>query len=279
MYKIRVFSKQPSHRILRVKLPKLPISSVVRLGSLKPVEKHCIEINTIDAIKLSADKKLTKEKFVEAGVKTAPYVIGNSVKEIITNLKQAGIEFDIIAKSRNGWKGKGNYLLKSVADLEKWAVGKDLKRYIFEKYMNYSLEYRLHITVNGCFYACRKALRKDADKNKTFQRHADNTVWFLETNIEQFNKPNSWNLIIEDCVRALKTMGADILSFDVKVQSANNKEGKKRKLQEWFLIETNSASSMRTNAEVSIVASKYIEILPELIMQKVELKRNKLGVK
>ncbi len=271
MYRVRVWSRHPSHRVLRDNIGRLPVPSVVRLGSVTQANFHCIEINSIESVKISADKKLMKEKFDEAVVKTAPWVMGLTVEEILSNLTKKGIEFPIIAKSRNGSRGVGNTLIDDKHNLKNWANGRELDRYIFEKYLNYSLEYRLHITKDGCFYTCRKALKKNGI-NK-WQRHVDNTTWYLETN-EKFYKPNSWNDIVTECVKALKQIGADVLSFDVKVQSAvDKKTNETRKYQNFFLIESNSASSMASNNDdISICAQRYLDILPKLIMDKGEVK-------
>lgn len=272
MYNIRVKSRHPSHKILRRELAKLPVPSVVRLGSTTKVNYHCVEINSVESIIISSDKKLMKERFNKAEVKTAPWVTGNSLEEITNNLNTLEIGFPIIAKSRNGSRGVGNSLIEDAHHLKNWVQGRDLKRYIFEKYFNYSLEYRLHVTKDGSFYACRKALKKDAETNKKWQRHIDNTVWYLETNEEKFMKPNSWDNIVADCVKALTSVGADLLSFDVKVQGALTRDGLKRRFQDYILIECNSASSMNSTGEMSICAQKYLEMLPQLIMQKGEIK-------
>lgn len=272
MYEIRILSRHPSHKVLRRKLPKLTIPSVVRLGSLTKVDYHCVEINSINSVKISSDKKLMKQKFDEAKVETAPWTFGDTVKEVSSNLEKLRISYPIMAKSRNGSRGRGNYLIKNTTQLKSWAQGKDLSRYIFEKYFNYSLEYRLHITRNGSFYTCRKALKRNRDTSKDFQRHIDNTVWFLEAN-EQFRKPNSWKDIVSNCVSALKAIGADVLSFDVRVQGEADSDGSKRKYQKFILIESNSASSMNSDGDVSVCAQKYLEMLPKLIMQKGEVKK------
>lgn len=280
MYEIRIWSKQPSHKTLRKEFLKskykLPIPSVVRLGSITKSNLHWIEINSVESIEISSDKLLMKKKFNEAGVKTAEWTTGNSLKEIQENLEKAEINYPIIAKSRNGSRGIGNTLIDDEHHLKNWTNNRDLSRYIFERYYNYALEYRLHITKNGCFYTCRKALKKDRDTSKDFQRHIDNTVWFLEDNKVQFKKPNSWDDIVNDCVKALNTIGADVLSFDVKVQGETNpKDGSKRKYQDYILIESNSASSMKSNGEgLSICAQKYLDILPKLIMEKGVVKEN-----
>ena len=109
------------------------------------------------------------------------------------------------------------------------------------------------------------------DKDR-WRRHKDNSVWLLETNPE-FRKPNSWDDIVSNCVLALNTIGADILSFDVKVQ-ANIKNPDK--YQKFIILESNSASSMQSpiHNDISICAQKYLDIIPTLLKNKKEGENN-----
>lgn len=276
LFRPMILSRHPSHDILRSKhkhIRSLPFQSVVRFGSTTEIEDTVakggkrIEINTIEAIKNSASKLLMKRKFTEAQVKTAEWISGTDNN--LSQVKEWAIErYPIVAKNHYGSKGKGNTLIKNQEEFNEWCIGKTIPHYIFEKFMNYALEFRFHITEDGCFYVCRKALKKDCPEDQKWRHHDDTCVWFLETN-ENFMKPNSYNDIVKDCVKALKAIGADILSFDVKVQSPTNNKGEIRQYQEYILLECNSASSMNNGTdEISICAQKYIDILPTLIIKK-----------
>lgn len=291
-----IYSRHPSHNILRTELPLMPFRSLIRLGSTTDKEDTVtnggkrVEINTIQAVKNSASKLLMKQCFTEAGVKTAKwYVIkpndlnglmfdqenGSSFENSMFPIADYN-EFPIIAKHIFGSRGTGNTLLKDQEALQQWLSGKNLNNYIFEKYYNYGLEFRLHITEDGCFYTCRKALKSDTPEDKKWFRNDSNSVWFLESN-ELFNKPNSWEDIVDHCVKALKYIGADVLSFDVRVQSAKNNKGEDREYQDFILVECNSASSMDSDAEgLSICAQKYLEELPKLLTRKYNKYRNEL---
>ena len=271
LFRPMILSRHPSHDILRLKHKKiaaLPYRSVIRFGSSTEVEDtvakggNRIEINTVNAIKISANKLLMKQKFEEAGVRTANWRQHCPI-EGLTDL-----EFPIVAKAHYGSKGKGNTLLKTHEEYLEWTSGKNLSNYIFEKFMNFGHEFRLHVTEDGCFYTCRKALKQDVPEDQKWRRHDDICVWFLETN-ENFHKPNSWNDIVSDCVKALKAVGADLLSFDVRVQTPRDKDGNLRPYQEYILLECNSASSMDNGTgEVSVCAQKYIDEIPKIIIRK-----------
>ncbi len=284
LFRPMILSRHPSHDILRLKHKKiaaLPYRSVIRFGSSTEVEDtvakggNRIEINTVNAIKISANKLLMKQKFDEAGVKTAEWMCVDqhylNEKGLVSGIEEHGedsLEYPIVAKAHYGSKGRGNTLIKSQEELDTWMQGKTLSNYIFEKFMNFGHEFRLHVTEDGCFYTCRKALKQDVPEDQKWRRHDDICVWFLETN-ENFQKPNSWNDIVSDCVKALKAVGADLLSFDVRVQTPRDKDGNLRPYQEYILLECNSASSMDNGTgEVSVCAQKYIDEIPKIIIRK-----------
>ncbi len=211
-FRPQIKSRHPSHSILRTNLPLTPFKSVIRLGSTTEMYDTVahggkrIEINTVDAIKISSNKKLMKQAFIQADVCTADMWTDGALND------WANENFPIVAKHIYGSRGEGNTLLHNMEQLNKWLNNKNLSNYIFEKFYNYALEYRLHVTEDGCFYTCRKALKSDTAEEESWYRNDSNCVWLLESN-PQFNKPNSWNDIVEDCVKALKHIKADILCF------------------------------------------------------------------
>ena len=281
LFRPLILSRHPSHSILRAKnqtLPLLPFRSVIRLGSTT-VSDGRIEINTVQAVKNSASKLLMKQKFTEAGVKTARWIPGmfdnniDSIYEICDNhvkflydtypesehFATENINFPLVAKSHFGSRGVGNTKFNTKEELEAWLPNKNLNNYIFEAFCKMTREYRLHITKFGCFYTCRKLVKNDAPED-TWQKHDDVCNWVLEEN-PSFKKPKNWDAIVADCIKAKDALGLDICAFDVGVQGA--KDGIERENPEWIIYESCSAPSFG-----NVTGQEYIKILPKLLIDK-----------
>lgn len=277
-YRPMIRSRHPSHSKLRYEIDRLPFRSVIRFGSLTELvdptslSGNRIELNSKEAIRNSSSKLRMKQCFTDNKVKTANWFtlspIGGGY-EIIThnapnlNLDFAALEYPIVSKHHFGSRGTGNKLHKTQAELQEWMKDKKLENFIFEKFVNYNKEYRLHCTKNGCFYACRKMLKTEFKEHpNAWQRHDDNCVWILEEN-ENFDKPSNWNEIIEHCVKAVTSCGLDFGACDLRVQNNIDEDGNKRKNCDFIVIEVNSAPSF---GEVTL--KKYKEELPKLLIEK-----------
>lgn len=269
LFRPLILSRHPSHSILRAKnqtLPLLPFRSVIRLGSSTESDGR-LEINTVEAVKNSASKLLMKQKFTEAGVKTANWwhlVDADGIVAYPTNKNTGYVElenlpFPIVAKSHFGSRGVGNTKFNTKEELEAWLPNKNLNNYIFEEFVKMTREYRLHVTKFGCFYTCRKLVKNDAPED-TWQKHDDVCNWVLEEN-PSFKKPKNWDAIVADCIKAKDALGLDICAFDVGVQGA--KDGVERENPEWVIFESCSAPSFG-----DITGKKYVEILPKLLIDK-----------
>lgn len=275
LFRMRIKSRHKTHFPLRRNLPLLPFRSIMRLGSTTEVEDtitnggNIVEINTIQSVKNSANKRLMKECFTLSGVKSADWFLidekGIFIKQELENKTVISINelpYPIVAKNIWGSRGTGNHLLHSAEELIIFCKAKDTNNYIFEKFYNYNREYRLHITEEGCFYTCRKMLKKEIEEKDRWYKNDSNSVWILEDN-ETFDKPTNWNEIVAECVKALEAVELDIGSFDVRVQSSTNKKGKARKEIDYIIIESNSASSFGL-----ITTEKYLEMVPRLARKK-----------
>lgn len=269
LFRSLIFTRHPSHAPLRTKLPLMPFRSVVRLGSITQHTRDRIECNSAAGVKNSASKLLMKRCFSRVGAKTAKWYVFDTNRGFVDSENIAHtsehIPYPIIAKSLHGSRGVGNFKLDTQGALEQWMHGKTLSNYIFEEFATMSREYRLHVTKEGCFYACRKLLRNDVPDN-TWQRHDDNCVWIIESN-PSFKKPNNWQAIVDDCIKAQKALGLDICAFDVMVQGS--KGGIERTNPEWIICESCSAPSFG-----DITAQKYLQEIPKLLKRKYNERRN-----
>jgi hypothetical protein len=151
-------------------------------------------------------------------------------------------------------------LINNQEEFESWIQGKILSNYIFEKYYNYSREYRIHVDKNECFYTCRKMLKSDATER--WFRNDSNSVWILEEN-EAFDKPVNFDEIISESIKALNAVGLDFAAIDVRVQSSKDKNGEFRDLPDFIILETNSAPSMGQITEI-----KYKQQIPKILKNK-----------
>ena len=250
--------------------------TVFRLGSITPTEeifprgvalsKPIIEINTAEACHNSGDKILMKKCFDNLKVKSAQWCLVSEIAiktiddigfQTTNDHSTQGIEFPAIIKHKNSCKGQGIFYITDEESLNVFIAEhqNSLNNYIIEKYYNYSKEYRLHVTKDGCFYTCRKMLKEDAEER--WHRHDMNSVWIVEEN-PLFEKPSNWDLIVEECVKALNAVGLDIGACDIKVQSEKGHD--RGGNPEFIVLEINSAPSFGL-----VTIEKYEEQLRKML--------------
>jgi len=265
-FRPKIRSRHPSHGVLRGKLTMLPFPSVVRFGSTSKVPDVVtksgktikrVEINTPEAVQNSASKFKMKDCFKAGNVKTAEFWKVSEVKASLNSWDQ----FPLVAKINFGSRGRGMHKIDNIEQLKTFLNSKDLSGYYFEKFYNYNREYRLHVSVDGCFYTCRKMLKKDTPEDKKYFRNDSNSTWIVETNPD-FDRPSNWNTIVSECVKAMQAVGLDVGACDVRVQSENSSKGKRESV-DFIIIEINSAPSFG-----EITAQKYLEELPKILRRK-----------
>lgn len=231
---LRVFSRHPSHKAIRniIPVPKGK-TAVIRLGSISETRTpYDLEINTVKSIENTMNKMIMKSLFEEAGI---------SSPKFYSDVFNSKIErFPVLAKLSYRSKGAGMKKLDSQEELD--AFRDNVKNraknidnpYYLEEFHNYSKEYRIHVSIaGGYFYTCRKMLKQEfAGGDKNWFRNDSNCVWILEEN-DLFDKPDTWDNIVEDCQKAREALGLSICGFDIKV----NKKGN------WKILEANSACS------------------------------------
>jgi glutathione synthase/RimK-type ligase-like ATP-grasp enzyme len=271
-----ILSRHPSHKVLRAAykaLPLNPFRSIIRFGSTTSKEmyelgkftsrqKIKVELNSIKAIGNSSNKVRMKECFDKENVNTCKWWT-----KLPDNLEE--LSFPIIAKLRNGSRGKGMEMLKTASQLQLFINSKNISHYIFEEYFSGIREYRIHVNKNGCFYTCRKMIKSDTPDDKKWFKNDSNCVWYLESN-ENFDKPLNWNNIVKECVKALNAVGLDFGACDVRVQSGTDRENNIRQNPDFKIIEINSAPSFgekNTTELETHVAKAYAEMLPKLLRE------------
>lgn len=233
---------------------EVPITTIYRMGSSTPTERilrnpnrRHIEINTVEGCIVSGDKIKMKKAFDEAGVRHAEWFTYSSPRHFASKLAAFGT---IIAKHKHSSRGRGIFLINTMDDFRELQRNNNLNEFVFEKYYTYSREYRVHVTKDGCFYTSRKMLITGATER--WHRHSSNSVFINEEN-PNFCKPATWDLIVADCIKAMKQLKLDIVAFDIKV----NRNG------DWILLESNSAPSLKEQG-----IAKYKQALTQIINYK-----------
>lgn len=257
---LSIRSRHPSCRGLRKKIP-IPFKTVYRHGSTTKSTMPR-EINSIDAVECSASKLRMKQAFDKAGVRHPRW---SKLTDAKCNGKYLSfgaqeVNFPVVIKSNFGSRGRGNYKIDTSEEYDKFVKSKDLSNYIVEQFFSGSREYRVHITNHGAIYSLRKVLKLETPKEKRWVRNDETCSWicerkpslgskgeFLGFTAEEspvFDKPVNWDKIVEECKKALNAVGLDVGACDVRVQSALDKEGRKRAYPEFTVIEINSAPAM-----------------------------------
>lgn len=249
---LKIRSRHPSHDILRGKIKVGKRNMVFRLGSNTPMP-GAIDINSADACMNSANKRVMKVRFTENQVKTAVWTFPQNVEEVNTFINQNELrDKKVIIKSLRGSRGRGLYLLENGSEAAAWFNQRGFGGHIIEKYYNYTKEYRLHVSKEGCFYTCRKMLKTEAQER--WYRNDSNCVWIMEEN-PMFEKPSNWAEIVEHCVKALNATELDLGACDVRVQSERI-----GRVPEFIICEINSAPSFG-----DVTAEKYIQELTKIV--------------
>lgn len=244
--KTRIRSKHPSHRALRGIL-HMPFRALVNFGKTDPSclpRGRYVLINPPEAAVRAADKRMTKCMFATAGVKTAPWWPDWDPDR-----------FPVVVKHRHGSRGTGVYLMKTPEELAAFFRARGeahvKEHFIVEKFRNYRFEYRLHATQTEVFFANRKARRTGVPEDQWWKHTNDNSIWFNEANPE-FRKPETWEAIKAEAIKAVSALSLDFGAIDVKVNNSG----------EFFIIEVNSAPSLG-----GVTRDVYLELLPRLARQ------------
>ena len=212
-----------------------------------------------------------KQCFNQNGVKTADWWVYRAGQFFLSGTSDITpieeLSFPVIVKNIYGSRGRGNSKIDSPENLLRFFERHTTHtNYIIEKYYNYSREYRLHVTKNGCFYTCRKMIKADTPDDKRWYRNDSNSVWIIEAN-DNFDRPTNWDTIVNESVKALNAVGLDFGAVDLKIQSATDEENELRNNPNFIVIEINSAPSFG-----DLTLERYLTELPKLLKEKYENK-------
>ena len=243
--KIFIRSRHPSHNSLRENRIRTRTRTVFRLGSTSE-GSYDNEINCVEGIVYSSDKYLMKESFDIAEIKHTEW----STEPLDV--------YPQLSKPRFGSRGEGIIKYDSNAGMR--------RNCIYEKFYSGSREYRLTVSVLGCFLTVQKLRNSNAD-NRWMVNDANGCIWvtkrkpifrnerfagFGQLN-DNFKEIGCFNEIVTDCQKALTQLGCDILAFDVKVNSTGT---------DYRILESNSAPSI---GRVSLPA--YIDELQKIVRE------------
>lgn len=181
---MHIRSKHPSIAPLRKSI-LLPFRAIYRHGSVTELDmnRYKVEINSAEAIRNSGSKLRMKACFDKAQIRSPEWFTARGDKlaksggDSLISLSDA--PYPLVAKKIFGSQGKGMVKLDTEQQAREFFnthIKPGHHGYYFERFYNYTREYRLHVTKGGCFYTCRKMLKSDAPKDKRWFRNDSNSV-------------------------------------------------------------------------------------------------------
>jgi len=243
--------------------------AVYRHGSVTDTT-HPKEINSVQSVLNSKDKLKMKQLF--NGKHNPDFYYWDTNEDMWCDGKPEPtfyadenllehISFPVLTKLQYRSRGQGMNIHRDSASLQEQFA--DIKRratrggnlkYI-ERYHNYGKEYGIHVALDECVYACRKARLQDRHE---YYRNDSNSCWYTQFDNqgnlkEDFKQPENWEAIITECNRLRKLIGLDITRMDVIVASNGR----------FKILECNSAPSIAEGT-----AAHYSLALPKIINQK-----------
>ncbi len=231
--------------------------AITRLGSLTPTSdvfpgiRNVIEVNTVDAIQNSRSKLRMKACFKTKNIPQANW--WDSYQALAHD--ENPLPYPLVVKRVFGFQGRGMQLLANDKELKAWLREHNTDGWFFEKFYNYSREYRLHVAKGiGVFLSWRKLRTRDAADRWFF--NSENSNW---VNIDHslFNKPACWKSMEKAAIDCIDATGLDIGACDIRVQSSRHINPK------FIVCEINSAPALQ---ELGI--EKYKEAIKKLVENK-----------
>lgn len=251
MHKIRIKSRHATHNALRelFKLLRTTLPFLIRFGSVTEANYSHVPINTIEAIKLTANKLQMKTIFKTNRIQSPDF---GTIDEFETLIQTHDFTNNIVIKRLYHSRGRDMALITTKEEAERWLNDNRFNKYYF--YFEYEFpcdrEYRIHCSK---YYDETMAVRKRvyADRRDSFGRNLGNSYFAID-----FPKPPCWDKIVEMSKKSVDSLGLDFGCVDVLYKNGGGEES-------IMICEVNSAPALGEKT-----TEFYFEMLKEIINKK-----------
>jgi len=169
---------------------------------------HYFKINSIQSIKNVFSKIKMKGLLRDNNIKSPDFQLidmnnlEKTINQVIDNFPESGY----IGKPNYSFDDNSSVRLETKNETEEFINKFCKSNYYLEVFINSTKEYNIHVSELGhCFYSFEKILIDDVEKKNI-----------------NFDKPDNWLDIIQECQNARKAVGLDICNVDVKIDKDDN---------------------------------------------------------
>lgn len=203
---------------------------IIRWGSRIPFNGEFVSYNTAKAIETCTNKKLSREKFIENGVRCPRLITPQNYDEINPT--------KVIARPHSHAKGKNFVVLKSKqAFLNHYRNG-----WYYSEFIDKDSEFRVHVVLGKVLGVLQKPRPEDGGE-----------AWNRAINGEAFEL-QEWKTVKKDIMlqacRAVKALNLDLGAADVLF-----KDG------EAYVVEVNSSPTLNSSPHITEKYAKVFEFI------------------
>lgn len=279
---------------------RFPFQVDVSFGSMKKTRPGALRINTVQAIKNSANKVRTKQIWEAAG--DIPYpgqsvmmsdFVENGTEFLIEDF-EAAIEYPMVMKRTNRSGGEGFYVIRSVNDLASalaQVAPANIPNIFFEPFFDKTDEYRIHVAPllagKPISYRLDKPVKQNdgtwstqmevvtanngvihqvkkkvrGDAQDVEARNFDQGTTFFTS---RFDKPANWTYVCSKAVEAIDALGLDFGFVDVLYN---------RNTSQFVFCESGSNPGMQNNPEVptkNVTLQCYLQAMKHIILARAQ---------
>ena len=233
---LRVYTEGETNKYKKRPISELTLEGrkVIRWGNRIEAEKgdNTIVYNKAEAIAKATDKKLSRELFIKAKVRTPKLVTPDNINET---------DYPVIARPSRHAKGKNFIVLKNRETFVKHFRTNQASGWYYSQFINKQREFRVHCAHGKIIAVMEKG------------KGADNIAWNRAVTGESFTRISQSDYHYSVCFQALKaieTLGLDFGGVDVMLFG---KEG--------FVLEVNTSPTLNSSDYVSEQYAKYFDWL------------------